>query len=239
MIECLNKKRKTIRHGSFDYSQNGYYFITICTHKREHLFGEIINENMILNQYGKIIRVELCKTNEIRSNVYIDKFIIMPNHIHFIVKIDKKTNETASVGAYCIRPEPNKIIRPEPNKIIRPEPNKIIHTEQNHPVSPKNKQPTIKHEHFQIMNNVCNTETNRGVCNTPLRGLQSPKNNLGSIIRGFKSTTTKSIRLLNGPYYIWQRNYYEHIIRDDVSLYNICQYIQNNPKMWHRDRNNI
>ena len=63
------------------------YFITICTHNREHLFGELIDGKMILNNVGEIVKRELLKTNEIRKNVKIDNWVIMPNHIHFLIEI--------------------------------------------------------------------------------------------------------------------------------------------------------
>ena len=69
----------------------------------------------------------------------------------------------------------------------------------------------------------------------------SPSNNLGSIIRGFKASTTilinESIGNSEGGS-IWQRNYYEHIINTDEELENIREYIRTNPKKWERDRNN-
>ncbi|OGG89552.1 hypothetical protein A3C68_01200 [Candidatus Kuenenbacteria bacterium RIFCSPHIGHO2_02_FULL_42_29] len=77
----------------------------------------------------------------------------------------------------------------------------------------------------------------RAYINTPL---QSPKNNLGAIIRGFKSATTTKINLLlNSPGVpVWQRNYYEHIVREEDELNNIRQYILENPHSWVRDENN-
>lgn len=80
-------KRKPIRLKDYDYSKEGMYFITICTHNREHLFGEIIDGKMILNNVGEIVKRELLKTNEIRKNVKIDNWVIMPNHIHFLIEI--------------------------------------------------------------------------------------------------------------------------------------------------------
>ena len=80
-------KRKSIRLKGYDYSRAGMYFITICTYNRECLFGEIVNEEIILNEYGRIVEKEILKTEEIRKNIKIDKFVIMPNHIHLIIEI--------------------------------------------------------------------------------------------------------------------------------------------------------
>jgi len=68
--------------------------------------------------------------------------------------------------------------------------------------------------------------------------LQMKSRSLSSLVAGFKSATTKRINLLrNSPGIpIWQRNYHEHIIRSQLSMQNIQQYIQNNPVLWKQDR---
>lgn len=79
--------RKSIRLKGYDYSQAGAYFVTICTKNRQCLFGEIVNGEMILNEYGIIAYDEWLKTPELRINVELDVFIVMPNHIHGIIVI--------------------------------------------------------------------------------------------------------------------------------------------------------
>ncbi|KKQ55107.1 MAG: hypothetical protein US74_C0041G0016, partial [Parcubacteria group bacterium GW2011_GWA2_38_13] len=78
-------KRKSLRLPEYDYSQAGYYFVTICTENKKCLFGKVENGKMILNQFGKIVDEEWKKTLEIRKNVLLDAFIIMPNHVHGII----------------------------------------------------------------------------------------------------------------------------------------------------------
>jgi putative transposase len=78
---------KSARLEGFNYSQNGMYFVTICTKDREHFFGEIKNGEMILNEIGKIVREEWLQTPIIRPNVNLDKWVIMPNHLHMILEI--------------------------------------------------------------------------------------------------------------------------------------------------------
>ena len=65
----------------------GMYFITICTHKKLPLFGEIKNKKMRLNNLGKIVDREVLKIASHYQNIQIDKYIIMPNHIHMIIAI--------------------------------------------------------------------------------------------------------------------------------------------------------
>jgi len=79
--------RRSIRLKGYDYAQAGLYFITICCQDRACLFGEIQNGEMVLNEYGTIAHNEWIKTHEIRTNVELGEFVIMPNHIHGIIKI--------------------------------------------------------------------------------------------------------------------------------------------------------
>ena len=102
-------QRKSIRLKGYDYSQNGYYFITVCTKNRECLFGNISDGKMVLNNYGNIAYSEIINTNNVRPNVEIKNHIVMPNHIHIIIAI---------VGAYCIRPNDTQITKSDnQNKI--------------------------------------------------------------------------------------------------------------------------
>ncbi len=84
------------------------------------------------------------------------------------------------------------------------------------------------------------SQTDRGVYQYAPTPLQSPTQTIGSIVRGFKSSTAKRINIYRdfiAP--VWQRNYYEHIIRNENEHNNISKYIALNPSMWDMDRNNI
>jgi putative transposase len=92
----MNKHdRKSIRLRDYDYSSEGGYFITIVTVNREPLFGRILNGNMVLNEFGMIVRDEWLQTALKRKNVeiYEDEFCIMPNHFHAIIWIVKNDKE--------------------------------------------------------------------------------------------------------------------------------------------------
>ncbi|MCH7676964.1 transposase [candidate division KSB1 bacterium] len=89
------RRRKSIRLQEYDYSSAGAYFVTICTHDRECLFGTVADEKIVLNDTGRIVESEWLKTAEIRANVSTDAYIIMPNHVHGILFIE----EMANVGA--------------------------------------------------------------------------------------------------------------------------------------------
>jgi REP element-mobilizing transposase RayT len=186
-----NYFHKYIRLQNYDYSQPGAYFITICTHKRECLFGKIIEtngiRNLVLNRFGKIIRDEWLRTPAIRHEILLDEFIVMPNHFHAIIII------TNDVGAYGHTPLQTQI---------------RTFLQSYTPL-----QPTT---------------------------LRSPSKTVGALVRGFKSTITRDInQMRHTPYApIWQRNYYEHVIRNDEELNRIREYIQYNPTQWELDREN-
>src|SRR5664279_4503146 len=77
--------RKSIRLKGYDYSQAGLYFITICVHDRKCLFGEIVGDEMILNDFGKIADECWLNIPEHFPNAFLQEYIIMPNHVHGIV----------------------------------------------------------------------------------------------------------------------------------------------------------
>ena len=80
-----NFTRKSNRLKNYDYSNNGIYFITVCVKNMERLFGYVDMENnmVILNDDGKRVDFYIQKIDE------VDNYIIMPNHIHFIIRLDK------------------------------------------------------------------------------------------------------------------------------------------------------
>lgn len=160
----------------YDYSQEGAYYVTICTQDRLCLFGEVVDGEMVLNEYGKIAEEEWLNTEKIRKNIKLGAFVIMPNHLHGIIVITGRG-------------------------------------ELHSPFLPQ------------------------GECNSPLRG---PSNNIGAIVRGYKSSVTKQLKEIGGndtpDGKIWQRNYYEHIVRNGNDYDRITQYILNNPMNWQQDK---
>ena len=79
--------RRSVRLKNYDYSQNGAYFVTICTHNRECLFGKVVEGEMVVNEYGAIAGEEWLQLEMRFPNVKLDAFQIMPNHIHGIIRI--------------------------------------------------------------------------------------------------------------------------------------------------------
>jgi REP element-mobilizing transposase RayT len=92
----MDHRRRSIRLPSYDYRSYGAYFVTICAYRRDNLFGEIRNGVMGMNWVGDIVVQEWQRTADIRPNVQIDEFVVMPNHFHGILWIVAKPD---SVGA--------------------------------------------------------------------------------------------------------------------------------------------
>jgi len=213
-MEGLYKNKYKIdstRLKNYNYSQSGYYFITICTANRFCYFANIKNDKMILNDCGKIILQELLKTPEIRKNVLLDEFIIMPNHIHAIIIIGKPI---------------------EINNDIVLQTNFLNNTHDPHCRDALNASP--------VDGDIRDAFNASLQINKPYKNKFGPqKNNISSIIRGFKSTTNKQInKLVGNNYFSWQSRFWDHVIRNEESLFKIRQYIRDNPAKWSRDRNN-
>jgi putative transposase len=166
--------RRSIRLKDYDYSRAGAYFVTICSWNKECIFGDIVDREIRLNEFGQIVKKEWLQTGDVRQNVKLGEFIVMPNHVHGILEI-------ADYGRGTLQRAPTK-------------------EQFGKPVS----------------------------------------NSIPTIIRLFKSATTKQINIFcNTPGIpVWQRNYYEHIIRNEKELYTIREYIRNNPFKWDLDENN-
>jgi putative transposase len=79
--------RRSIRLKNYDYSTAGEYFVTICSHDREHLFGEIVGEEMRLNEYGLIVQQTWQDLIHHIPDIELDEFVCMPDHIHGIIII--------------------------------------------------------------------------------------------------------------------------------------------------------
>jgi putative transposase len=182
--------RRSIRLPEYDYSQSGIYFVTICTYQKQCLFGDIENGKMFLNQIGKIVREEWLKSAQIRREIELDEWVIMPNHLHGIVMIVE--NDVVNIGD-------------ENNK-----------------------------------NNNKDADLIKGASLAPLQGnifWQRKPRSLSSFVGGFKSAVTRRIKgfCTQSSPLIWQRNYYESIVRDEEKLNQIREYISDNPQKWAED----
>ncbi|RIH74978.1 Transposase IS200 like protein [Calidithermus terrae] len=79
--------RRSPRLRGFDYAQEAAYFVTVCTHGREPLFGEVVGGEMRLSEIGDIVWWEWHRSEWLRDEVSLDAFVVMPNHVHGVVMI--------------------------------------------------------------------------------------------------------------------------------------------------------
>ena len=94
-------RRRSIRLQNYDYSQPGAYFVTICTYKREFLFGHIEDGVIYHTIFGEIVCQEWLRSEEIRSEIQLDLFVVMPNHLHGIVVITHSDGIAGAHGRRC------------------------------------------------------------------------------------------------------------------------------------------
>jgi putative transposase len=220
--------RKSTRLRGYDYSQPGAYFITVCIHDRKkYSFGNVVDGAMAENDYGKIVRN--C-WNDLPSHypqIRLDEFVVMPNHFHGIIVIC----DSASVGARSSRP--TELARPETAGLSRPNETWQMETSWSSRPTELRDSETGRDDENTGRDDRAPTKTSMdATTQTPIR---TPT--LGDMVAYFKYQTTKRINAIrqNGIDKIWQRNYYDHIIRDDKSLFNVRHYIRNNPANWATD----
>ncbi len=98
-----SRSRRSIRLRGYDYALAGAYFVTIVTRDRQCLFGDIVDGQTRFNLWGKIAQDEWQKSAQIRKEIELDTFIVMPNHIHGIIVITDATGEGDRPVAPTIR----------------------------------------------------------------------------------------------------------------------------------------
>jgi len=223
--------RRSIRLQGYDYASEGLYFVTMCVQNRECLFGEIQNNEMVLNDAGRMVEKWYNKTQEKFPDIICHDMIIMPNHFHCIWE-NVGLHGASAVGAHpCVRPNP--CVRPIGN-------NDANMMDGAHADNDERNILEGAHTDNNERNIKEGAHTGAPLQNTEL-GMHTGAP-LSMVVRWFKTMSTNEyIRGVNElgwtPFdrKLWQRNYYEHIIRDDVSLQNIAYYIENNPANWQDD----
>ena len=81
---------ESARFRSWDYSSPGWYFVTVSAKNKENFFGDVSDGEMYLSEVGRIVSEEWLKTASIRSNILLDEWVIMPNHMHGILVITER-----------------------------------------------------------------------------------------------------------------------------------------------------
>ncbi len=215
--------RRSLRLRGYNYAQPGAYFVTICTHDRRPLFGEVIDGQMVLHTCGMIVSMCWQELPNHYARVMLDAFVVMPDHVHgVIILMDHPSVGAGPVGAGPVgtgwvvgvgpvgaglRPAPTTTPTPRPAPTPTPTPRPAPT-----PIPTPHPAPTTPYP-------------------------DPPKtHSLSEIIRAFKSFSARRINALHGTpgLPVWQRGFYDHVIRDDAGLARIREYIVTNPARWQQ-----
>jgi len=187
--------RRSLRLRGYDYSRAGAYFVTLCTRQRECLFGDVIDDAMVLNEHGRVVQAAWNALPTHYPRVDLDAFVVMPNHVHGVILVgaihESPSMACPSLGVSLHGEAGAGAIRESP-----------LHGQWRDEVA-RRRRMTI-----------------------PL------------IVGRVKSTSAIQINVTRGTpgVPVWQRNYYEHVIRNDDDLNRIRQYIADNPRNWPSDQ---
>ena len=203
--------RRSIRLKGYDYGQAGLYFISICCQDRACLFGEIIgvqNFEPLREQNNESPKMILNDAGKITNECWME----IPKHFPNAVLHEHivMPNHVHGIIELISEPVGAENFPPNKNRADDYSPNK------------------------NGMNDVNGADDVNGAENFP--PLRLPSKTIGSIVRGFKIGVTKWFRNNTDYKTIWQRNYHEHIIRNEKSYKTISEYIINNPVKWQYDK---
>jgi len=222
MDKYKNKYRiQSHRKPNWDYSSNALYFLTIVTQNRECNLCEIENNEIILSDFGKIVEGEWFKSFEIRNELFLHDFVLMPNHIHATVEI---YNENRGY-------------------ISTPTDTTMNDTTMNDTTINGTTTAVETHGRVSLTNELIENEILQIIPNAPIR---LPKS-ISSFIAGFKSAVNTKIdnyidehqldiTKYNKNNHFFQSNFHDHIIRNYFEYRTISNYIINNPMNWNKDK---
>ncbi len=215
--------RHSIRWTGRDYAQVGVYFVTICTRGHQYLFGQVVGDAVQLSAAGRVVEECWRQIPLHFPHVALDEFIVMPNHVHGILMIVDPDNCPRAAD-----PDPNPSVganHHSPNLPAKDGPLDGVNvpctcTNQDSLASDAHQRPNVRANDY-----------------SPLR-VRGTSRTIGSVIRGFKTGVTKWMRKNANVRDVWQRNYFEHVIRNEESLHHIRRYITQNPASWLHDPEN-
>ena len=216
---------KSNRLQKWNYSWAGAYYITICTYGRENRFGDLINKELSKPENEKIAYRHWYELPD-HYPCILDEFVVMPNHIHFIIILTGNDNRNNNVNRNDYGNDNVETI----HELSLHSNNHLHSNNPHHPQSSQPPQQKTKPQKTQqpLPSNITTQLYNR-------RGMV-----LSKIIGRFKMNIAKEINLLEQttgqPF--WQIDYYDHIIRNNNELERIRKYIRENPMNWDPDNNN-
>ena len=192
MKENSKPTRKRIRLPEYSYSENRMYFITICAKDKQKIFGRVVGDGardvpqVVLSPYGRIIEKYIRVMDNKYYNVFIDKYIIMPNHVHLLIAVSNNASDEAyrddiRVSYFGTSQAPSPTEHPCDKVVL------IENNESTNKIIPI---------FISLFKRYCNHEIGNN---------------------------------------IWQRSYYDHVLRNYRDYHDTCLYIDNNPAHWAED----
>ena len=208
--------RRSIRLKGYDYSRPGAYFITIVAQDRACLFGKVVDGVMHLSEVGQIVAESWQWLAAQYDYVTLDAWVVMPNHIHGIIVITDQGGDDGGGGG----DDGGRGVDDGGGGGSRTAPTANTPTASNAPTAPD--APTA----------------NAPTTNAPTA--PAKRKTVGRLVGAFKTVSTKRINDQRGTpgAQVWQRDFYEHIIRDAAALARIRRYIVENPARWASDPEN-
>lgn len=231
-------QRATIRWQGYDYAQQGAYYLTIVTDDRRPLFGRIVDGVLQPSPIGELARQCWVAIPQHMPHVDVGEFVVMPNHVHGIVVIRERASDVRGdaggraldVGARHDAPDTHTLDAPDTN----------APRATNAPNDPGTGMPGGIPDTADAR-----AHRTRARHDAPLRDPRKPpgipRGALGQIVASYKSAVTRMAYrdgLLPHGTPVWQRNYWDRVIRDDGEYERIAKYIRDNPMNWKGDQFN-
>lgn len=206
-----NKYRiPSTRLANWDYGSNAPYFVTICTKSRKHYFGDIAACQMHQSSIGQLVELFWHEISIHFPFVILDAFIVMPNHIHGIIVIDKN-GDNGGDGRNGRNGDTQGTQGTRGTRDAVETPNLGVSTP--------------------------NPERSDLLSQTDAATQKWKSGTLGVILNQFKRICTINARN-SDPEFGWQSRFHDHIIRDEKSFERIRNYILTNPQNWNKDKFN-
>jgi len=225
MDKFKNKYRiPSARLAAWDYGRDAAYFITINTADKKHYFGKIANSKMQYSEMGQLAEKYWLEIPQHFPYIELGNWVIMPNHTHGILIINKSTDDSKSENDSKSHPVQTRLIASPPI------------TKQTRLIASL---PITKQTRLIASLPITNKKTTDS---KKTGGITSNKNtmindNISRAIRWYKGRCTFEIRKIQANFK-WQHRFHDHIIRNNTSFNNIQNYITNNPSNWDKDKFN-
>ncbi|MBL7958817.1 transposase [bacterium] len=222
------RNRKSIRLPGYDYAKPGAYFMTVCVKDHAHLFGSIEKTVMRENEFGKIVRKCWNDLPRHYPSVKLDAFVIMPNHIHGIIIIVDDDHGVVGAGLNV------DVVGAGLNVDVGAGLNVDVGAGLNVDIGAGLNVDIGAGLNVDVGAGLKPAPTSKTKNNTPKR------HGLSEIIRALKTFSARRINeIRKSPgISVWQRNFYEHIIRNESALNQIRKYIEANPANWQLNNEN-